>query len=200
MFNITNPPLHSLSGMLGTAASDQLLAEINGSFGGNAFFTQARGIFQEVANAFTKTFVQPIRAAALAVRDQQIAFTQPNIIRPIMTFDDLLGLPVVMQLPILTMPEVRHLLEQGRIDGFGYLPENLPSEDVYGRLIANGQIDDVGTMLAEQGTLTFTYEWWSDDPELDGIQLDAIATSREFVRRVLATTDIDPTDPRNVRY
>lgn len=198
--NLINPPLHSLSGMLGTTASDQLLAEINGSYGGNAFFAQARGLFAEVANAFQTNIVQPLRQAALSVMDQQIAFTAPNIVRPLTTFDDLLTTPEVMQLPLLLMPELRHLLEQGRIDGYGYLPENLPKEDAYGRLIGNGLIEDAGAMMNETGKLTFIYEWWSDDPQLDPVQLDAIETSRRYITTLLAMSDVDPTDPRNTRY
>jgi hypothetical protein len=106
-----------------------------------------------------------------------------NNIVPIACEDDLLAVPVVMQIPILTHPRVRQLFEDGRIEGWGLDPRQLPEEDVVGRLIDNGKCGDE---INDQGQWEFKsdmhWSWYDDDPDHSQEELKLLDVSRQFVQ------------------
>ena len=92
------------------------------------------------------------------------------------------AIPVVMQVPILTYPPIRKMFEAGRLDGWGIDPVILPSEDIIGRLIANGHVEET---LNEEGALEmpehFEWTWVSTDPDLEVEEIEMLDESRLFV-------------------
>ncbi len=49
------------------------------------------------------------------------------------------------------------------------------------------------------GYIEFNYEWCSTDPRVSIDELDAIERTRNYMDKILATTDFDPTDFPNSR-
>jgi hypothetical protein len=97
---------------------------------------------------------------------------------------------------ILLHPDMRRLLEQGRISGWGYDPDDLPEEDMYGRMLNNGVADfENPNSFNEDDCVVFNYEWDSTDPDLTEEELDAIGATREAIDTILRSFDYDPTMP-----
>jgi len=100
-----------------------------------------------------------------------------------------------MELAIAFFPPVRKLMEEGRVDGFGYDPNSLQEDDVYGRLIDNFTCNDVAEASDEEGYYDIKAVQFSDDPEYSDDELYAIHKTREYILdKLLAETDRDPTD------
>jgi hypothetical protein len=83
-----------------------------------------------------------------------------------------------MYIPLLTEPSIRKVFEEGRLDGWGITADQLPEEDVYGRLIKNGRFDTG----AEDYQRDAPVQWImaNDDPEVTREQLDIIEDARGF--------------------
>ena len=118
----------------------------------------------------------------------------PDIFRPLLTQEDFAAVPPCMYEAIVMHPPVKELLKQGRISGFGFDPDFLPEEDVFGRLINNGVCKDVLGSADENGKVTLTWEFHSTDPELSFGELDAIEATRDAIEKLLENTQYDPTD------
>lgn len=122
--------------------------------------------------------------------------------RPITQADQLCYVPAPMQIPILTMPEIRQLHQSGQIFGFGIPVDAVPEEDVYGRLINNGKVEVTSTKDHPEDVYQ-TWEWRTDDPELSFSDLDNIESTRRFLREFLEAQSraggdqLDPTDYPN---
>ena len=95
---------------------------------------------------------------------------------------------------ILMYEPVRMAFQEGRVEGFGYNPESLPEEDVYGRMIENFTCRDVAAASDEEGYYPISATLYSDDPDLTDDELFAIRSTRRFIRdKILKGTDRDPT-------
>ena len=109
----------------------------------------------------------------------------------------------MMQLPIVCMPEIRKLHKEGLVYGFGIPVDAVPEEDVYGRLISNGEV----VVESVKENPEDIYQEWihrTDDPVLSESELDNIQTTRKFIREFLAKQEkqkdqvkLDPTDYPN---
>ena len=119
--------------------------------------------------------------------------------RAITETDQLCYIPEPMQLPILCMPEIRTLHQEGAIYGFGVPVGAVPEEDIYGRLIDNGKAV-VESLKDNPEEVYQTWIWNTSDPELSFSDLDNIESTRRFLREFLenqaASGDkqLDPTD------
>lgn len=189
--------------LLGTTGTRETIELINREIGGGGYFGSEADPFRTGYKTFMTQVIEPIRNAAFYVAATAKKLMDPDQIKPIVTMDDLERIPPSMHLPILTYQPVRSLLKAGRIDGFGYTIDQLPEEDVYGRLINNGttslHIDDYRDHKEELIEYTLEWEWASDDPDLSFDEMDYIADTRAFLDYVLEHTDVDPTDAPSLR-
>lgn len=184
----------SAGALLGTTGTSELVSSINSSLGGSNFLSGLSQTFHDIRNSFMENVIRPIQMGRQAISKRVNLLLNPDVIRPLIEEADFRSVPPSMFLPIVMYPPVRSLLEQGRISGFGFDPDNLPEEDVYGRLINNGTVDDVLGAADKDGQVWFTWEWWSTDPDLSFDELGAIERTREAISQILANTLFDPTD------
>jgi len=194
----------TLGAMVGSLHSDEILAQINGRYGSNAVvFSQGDDPYFSHYQNFMALVQHQTQVSDQYVLNTARIIENPNLFRPIETEQDLAVVPQCMQIPLLMMPDMRTLLENGQIWGWGWDPDTLPEEDVYGRLLNNGKF--TVDFSNKENPYPETFEWLfkSTDPDLTDEQLEAIDRSRqylhEFIERELASagTRRDPTDLAN---
>lgn len=185
--------------LLGTSGSANLIQAINDSFGSASFFGSAQDIYAATSNAFIQNIVKPIQQMGQQVTHLTRSLLNPDEFRPLIELDDFRYVPPCMQLPILMYAPVRQALEEGRVSGYGFDPENLPDEDVYGRLIDNGYVEDVFETCGDNTACDLTWHWKSDDPDLSISEIEAIQETRRRIDYILQETPWDPTDIRTER-
>ena len=184
----------SAGALLGTTGTSELIASINESLMGSNFVSNIKDTFHEIRNSFFENVIKPIQKGKNEVIQLANVLMNPDVIRPLIDIIDFKAIPPVMYEPIIMFPPVRTLLEQGRINGFGFDPDFLPQEDVWGRLINNGVCEDVLSNVDENGEVWLSWEFQSTDPDHTLEELDAIDLTRQAILRILETTDLDPTD------
>lgn len=184
----------TLGSLMGTSGSDAIINNINAASGSTTFFGSMYDRYATIRNKFIENIVVPIKAAEAVLYKTVDAMVNIDRIKPLITMDAFKSITPAMHLPILMYEPVRTLFDQGRVSGFGYDPEFLPEEDVYGRLINNGTTYDALESLDDENMVTLDYTYWSDDPVLTDEELDSIEDTRRFVDRILADTVYDPTD------
>lgn len=198
IIHLSAAAMPSAGALLGTRGSSVVMDHINEGLSGSAFFGSINDRFANTYNHFIQNVVKPIRDASMAIADTVTTLMQPDLIRPITELEQLSYIPPSMYLPILLFEPVKDLLKQGRISGFGFEYENLPQEDVFGRLINNGVLEDVGNNCDAEGNFTLNYDFNSEDPEVSFDDLEHIDRSRKFILSVLESTDYDVTSyPEN---
>ena len=195
--NVTNINLDyscSAGSLLGTTGTREIIDELNTSLGLNSsFFGGVEDIFRTQRSALLDNTLNPILRANQVVEVATNKLFNNDVIRPIVCEDDLLNIPPCMHLAILTMPRVKSLLEEERIDGFGVDPKLLPDDDMYGRLISNGRVDDLLDSMDKNGEVIFHWDFYEGDVELTEEELDYIEESRKYINNLLDKTIYDPT-------
>jgi hypothetical protein len=184
------------SALLGTSGSARLIQAINDSTGATSYFGTESDPYRHISRQYMERYVEPARAAREQFTQLATKLFNPDVFRPLLTQDDFRSVPPCMHMSVLLHPDMRRLLEQGRISGWGYDPEHLPDEDMYGRMLRNGVADfsDPGS-FNEDDYVVFNYEWDSTDPDLTEEELDAIGATREAIDTILKSFDYDPTMP-----
>ena len=201
--NITSlPSIPSMSALLGSKGDTALLQSIN-KISGSSYFGSNTDRYAPQYNNFIKKFVDPIRIANNAIQAVASRLNNLDEIRPIQTEEDLRNLPPCMMLPVITDDRVYSLLRQGRIDGWGFSPEYLEDEkEMWDRLIDKNGVIDIGEEDPEGDDPEIyveRYEIDLHDPELTHEDRIHLMETREYVRKILDTTDLDPTDMDNLR-
>lgn len=168
--------LHDLMGSGGMRNAAQ---ELNAQMGTSSVFHGATDPFQRGYEAIRRNFIDIVPSAIDTIRKGLGVITETiKKFLPITAEESLLAIPENMYIPILTMPEIRPLFEQGKIYGFGVSPVTLPEEDVCGRLINNGTVEFVP---GEQPPEEIIWEWADNDPDLTVDEIDAIDATRGFI-------------------
>lgn len=186
----------SLGALLGSSVSSSVFDKINN----NGHITLFGGQFEHMHQDFFDKHIRPIEELSYSLRNNFSNIMNPDVYRQLTTIEDLRAIPSRMEIPILMMPEVHKLFMTGRIDGFGYVPESLPTDDTFGRLIDNFHCPDVAAASDDDGWFELSAVQFSDDPDLTDDELRDVTKSREFILNyVLAETDRDPTDIDNIR-
>ena len=90
-------------------------------------------------------------------------------------------IPPCMYIPILTFAPVRKLWEDGMLHGWDINPEDIPEEDVVGRLIKNGRFDSSDEEWMKDKERGVSYTTATNDPDYTREQLNLIESSREFI-------------------
>lgn len=185
--------------LLGTSGSANLIQSINESLGAASFFGSARDAYSTVSNAFIENVVNPIRNMSQEITHLSRKLLNPDAFRALETRDDFTYTPPCMFLPIVMYAPMRKLLEQGRIGGYGFDPENFPDVDPYEHIVESGTINDVLEACGDESACDLTWTWYSDDPELSIDEIDHIYDTRRAIDVILAEDAWDPTDPASER-
>lgn len=195
MIEITAPPIPGL--FMGTGVSSDVIASVNRSIGASDYFGSALDPYRDSYNAYVSRYVRPVIEAQQEIKREHGKAFKMDAIYALTSREDLMHTPPSMELPILMHPEVRWLLEKGRIEGYGYTPDDLPEEDCYGRLINNGRRTTWAGGDAYEDVFRVTR--CSTDPQLTAQELDDIERTRNFIDDFLYSTMFDPTSPEDVR-
>jgi hypothetical protein len=187
----------SLGAMLGSVHSSDVLDRLNMASGGGVIFGQPGDPLKDRYKYLRETLSSNLALADQIVEQTRQVILEPDRLSPITNVEALYDVPKAMRLPILMFEPVRTLLQEGRINGYDIDPDNLPDEDVYGRLINNGKVD------ISSGATEMVWEWKSDDPALSEEDLEAIEKTRGWIDSWLMNEMRpggeyrDPTDPSN---
>lgn len=196
----------SLGSLLGTSATSDVLSYLNNQYGNHngVIFGQAGDPLADRFNNLMTLVQTQLVDTNRMVQQTTLAVSNPLQIQAITSEEQLYNTPVSMQLPILMYQPIRELFEQDRIYGYGFCKENLPQEDVFGRLIDNGKVTLNKNFYADGKIPDYMVEEWvTTDPNLTFDELDAIEETREWVEKYLREQMReggemrDPTDPSN---
>ena len=185
----------SIGSMLGTGHSQAVLERLQAQSGGQVIFGQEGDPVAERYRNMLSLINTKFKEADDAMTRVYDTVFNPNSYTPVQCLDDLYTVSPSMQTAIVTYEPVRRLLCEGKIYGYGINPENLPEEDVYGRLIDNG--------CATPESKELTWKWETTDPKLTDEELHNIKETRAWIDDFLAEQlkvggqRIDPTDPEN---
>lgn len=189
--NITSAGRHPNLGMLlGTRASSDVFNTINARGHTSLFGSD----YDHMHADFYERHVRPMDALNFEVSRTVNMIMNPDRYRILNTMEDFKSIPSCMEMAILCFEPVRHGVQTGTMEGFGYNPDTLPEEDMYGRLIDNFTCEDVLEVADEHGYYDVSGTLYSDDLDLNDDDLFAIRRTREFIRdKILLGTDKDPT-------
>lgn len=200
MLNITElSAVPSMGALLGTQGNTALLNQIS-RVAGN-YFGSEQDRYAPQYHSFIATHIEPIRAANSSIRAAAQRMVDTDSVREIDSYDALREIPPCMMIPVLTDAPMYKLLLQGRIDGWGFKASQLEDEkEMYDRLIeTNGRIEFMDDEVDEDGQFTQTFDYYSDDVDMTHDERLMFMNTREFVRKVLDETRLDPTDLDNLR-
>ena len=93
------------------------------------------------------------------------------------------SIPYDMLEPIVTFEPVKQLIKDEKIYGFGINYEDIPEEDVWGRLCSNGVVElDEDTDVSK---VKLEWKWESTDPEYTFEDIEAISKTRDFISKFI---------------
>lgn len=172
-------PLGAYSGQTGMQA---IISQMNESWrnsGSGVIFGQ--GVFADRYRAFTELVTDKERAIVAMVEKSVQAITCPDKFMVIDSQEALEYVPECMRMPILTYAPVRKLFDAGMIGGWGFKWEDLPQEDVVGRMLEDGAFHSDDEKWMKDPESGVTYHFRTGDPNYTIEQLQCIQTTREFI-------------------
>lgn len=191
----------SLSSLIGTTGSQAMLDTLNRTWSGGSgvIFGQDDDPFKHKYQHFMTAITDVVKEGVRLIQNTADYIFGRDEHRIINDTDTLaLGVPVCMHIPILTSPRVRELFMNDQIYGFGLEKFQIPEEDQWGRLIANGSAE-LNPTFGEAPT-ELVWEWHQGDPDYTFETMDCIDTTRKFFDTFLAeqlgpgADRFDPTD------
>lgn len=187
----------SISHILGMGGSNKIVNALNEwcetKGGGTRFAEHSNYDIKERYQHFYEQIVIPSKDMDWQIR-HELANNTMDGIRPILSVSDLeSGIPVSMHEPILTFGPVRELFEEGKISGFGIKLEDLPSYDVWEKLIKNGHVE-IDHKLKVGEELVFEWNYDKNDPRPTCDELDSIRQTRDWIMDFMNKTDYDITN------
>lgn len=188
----TTPTLGTL---MGTGGGATILQNLSSQVGKTYFGTH----FDDVNNKFMNLIVKPMEQVKLKLEANINALVKPDMFRPLVTIDDLASVPDCMKIPLLEHPMMRRLHQDGRINAWGILPEDVPEDGTHYRWTYNNRCEDILASMDDDGMVSFTETTWSDDPEMSYEQQRDLYESYRFMENLVETSDVDPTAPSQVR-
>lgn len=180
----------SLGDLLGTGTSSDIFDRVDNS-GYSSFFGSE---FTHMGQRFYDRHVRPLEELSFEIGRTVNMLVNPDRYRTLASIEDFRSIPTCMELPIVMFAPLRQALVEGRIEGFGYNPDSLPEEDVFGRMISNFACDDVAAASDENGEYEISAIFDSEDPDLSDDDLYHIRLTREYIKEsIWKNTDRDPT-------
>ena len=164
--------------------------------GGTLFAKGLRSDFLPMYDNFITKLIEP-EIAAQKELDCIIRDLRLSDFKFIENIEDLEGgIPLSMQIPILSDPEILDYYVRGEINGFNIKMEQLPVDDCYGHMWNTGsfkldRLDDDD--MKDQEMFTVRWEFRLDDPQHSREELRMVMKTREFFKEILTTSRYDPT-------
>ena len=191
----------SIGALMGTAGSSAVVERLNRSIGSvdSVYSTDREDPFRSHYKFFMKNVVEKVVDANEIIMDTIGTAGSREAYPWVEHYDDLRSLPATMHMPMITYEPVRQLLKEGKINGFDYKAENLPDDDVYDRLIHNGEIEFDGEnynkhcFVDDEGVPHYVQEFRGDDPTLTDRELGCIRQLRMVIDDAIANGN-DPTE------
>ena len=190
---ITLGGMAGLGSLVGTIGNDSLLRSINDELHNSDFFNSVGDMLSKGREMFVNNIVRPIQLIGDAVKNIVGRFEVDERFVAVTSEDLLRKVPTCMQECFLQYAPIRKLFDEGRIFGFGWTA--VPEGDAYGRLINNGTVNNVLEAMDENDEVDFEWTFKSTDPNLSYEELEDIEETRRYIEKLLAETEIDPTDP-----
>lgn len=190
----------SMGALIGARGSSRVLDMINSKLG-NTCFGSDQDPFKNHYQFFMKEVVHPIRQVSETLFHAHKKILVQDTVCVLDSIESLKSISPCMQLPLLTGPLWDYFIK-GRIDGWGFDPTHLgDAKKMYDRLIReNGIIYLNPDELKKNNNMaTFTNRFESNDPEYTADEVEMLRDSSDYIEVVLATTQIDPTDPDQLR-
>ena len=190
----------SVGSIIGSTMSNDALRGFNSKYGGGTMFGNVGDPEAQRYQAFINLVVTPSIYTTNQIMLNGLQLSEDNNIIPIINTEALMHIPACMHIPILTYEPIRKKLEDGVIYGFGYEPDQLPEEDIVGRLINNGRVIFNDNTKVWKDPTEFVWEFKDTDPIYSEDELDILETSREFIAEMLRNeiapggSRRDPTD------
>lgn len=198
------PSAIPLSVFMGSTGMQDVIDHMNAKWhtqGSGVIFGE--GTFGDRYRAFTDLVSSRQAATIRAVEKTVQSITCPNMFQIIDSQDALEHVPPCMYIPLLTFEPMRKLFEDGRIQGWGVKLDELPEEDVCGRMINDGRFDSANEEWRKDPNSGVKYIVKTGDPDYTREQLDMIETSRGWLDTWLEEQlgpggdELDPTDLPN---
>ena len=192
LINLTHTP--NLGTLLGTSGRQDILKRITNSWNNNrpSVFGTAQDKFANMYNNLMGTIRDSITSTENIVKSVGNTLFNNDIICPVLSERDLWNINPTMQWHLMHHQPLRDLLEDDKIYGWDYTPDDLLKEDVVGRMITNGEWD------SNSNEDTQTWYWHSNDPDISEKELATIANSRayitSFLEKELKGSKKDPTN------
>ena len=193
----------SIGSMFGSTGNDAMLSRLSSQGGaGGVVFGHAGDPMASRYNKFRNTISNVVSNTI-----DKISNTYDVIMRrdkPVLLSDEsgFTKIPECMKIPLLTHAPIRELLSKSEISGFGIKEEWLPEEDVVGRLISNGYVEQSMNFKTSKYEFPEYAEeiYRSDDPDFDDDQLEIINSSRKYMEQYIErqlSDDGESLDPTN---
>lgn len=180
----------SLGMLMGTGPTSSVFNTID-AYGYKSLFGDE---FDHMNAQFIDQHIRPMEELNFELSRTVNMLMNPDNHRILDSVEAFRSIPSCMELPILMYAPVLEGFRQGRIEGFGYDPDSLPDEDVYGRMLDNFNCEDVAEVCDDEGYYEVSGTMYTDDPDLNDEELYAIRKTREYIRdKILNGTDRDPT-------
>lgn len=193
----------SVGALLGSRGSQELLSSINRSLGSNAFFGSNDDRYGHLHQNFVTKFIEPIRRANSMICDLSARLVNNDYFRSLTTPDELRACPPCMMPSLLTHEPLYNLFRQGRVNGWGYVPEAfVDAREQYKRLVETN-----GTVWYETSSPNLKDgEFWDEttihygiDPQISFEDRIAIEETRDYIDKILRESEMDPTDLDELR-
>ena len=191
-----------MSTILGASSNNQgIIDKVNSAWNstGGVIFGGAIDPFKERFQRFTDVVTNVVKGTTDRIKNTYDYIMGNNKVTLIDTEEKLNAIPAIMQPHILTYAPIREQFLDDKIYGFGIDPACLPSEDVVGRLISNGFVEET---MNEDGEMVMPdameWEWKCSDPDFKIEELDDLDASRLFIDRFMQEQmkeDGDMNDP-----
>ena len=196
-----NSNLFSLGSLLGGNSQQMLLNNLESTTGGRSYFGSEADPMREGYQTYMTHIVEPIRQSAEELKAIAVGYECFDEYREISSMDELMrGVPPCMRMGIVTYEPLRDMFNEGRIDGFGFKPEELPINDPFENACESGKIrytaDDI-----KDNKIDVEYKRDSDDRELTPEQALALSSTRDYIDEFMdnpKTRHLDFTDPTSL--
>lgn len=190
----------TIGALLGVKGNSKVVELINSKYG-NTCFGSDQDPFKEHYSFFMKEIVTPIRQISEELYHTHKRIISNDQVITLSTTKDLYNVPPCMKLPLLTGP-LWDSFSKGRIDGWGFIMGHVIGvKSTYDRIVRQNGIRDITLeeLTRTSGTIEFTNIHETEDPYYSPDELEMLRDSSEYIDVVLQTTNVDPTDPSQLR-
>lgn len=206
---ISTSVLPNIASLLGTAGEQHLLNAVSNYQEGESVFGSFSDPLKAKWDNFKQDILYPVRDATVKIKDTWNRMFGEIEFVTVTTPEQIVEMPCEMYPHIMTDPTIQYMHKNEQIHGFGYDPAIIQDlDDTAGRLIGNGKItSDILETDNKDDPVEFVWEWCSEDPDWGPEDIEAIETTRQFIKDTFLaefmgteeSVDRDPTAPNFYR-